>query len=1073
MVNHRGLSPFSTITLFGVLALLGIFFIPQLPVKLNPSRKLPMVQVSFSMSGQSAQVVEMEVTSKLEAMLNRMKGVEKINSSSQNGRGRITVRFSERTNPDMARFEVSTIIRQAWTTLPEGVSYPYVQLSGIDDEAARSPFLRYSINAPQTPLEIQEYTENVLKARLAGTSGVDRIDVTGASPKIYKLAYDYRKLETLGVSLDHIRQAISEAMAQEFLGMGNIEGEGGTEEWMRLAFVSDERNSAFEPGKIAVKNAAGTVLYLDQLVKITIEEEKAASAFRINGLNSIYLTFFADEQANQSELSKRIQAEIAGWQEQLPPGYEMHLMYDSSEYIDAELNKIYFRSSLTVIILLLFIFVVYRNLKYSLLIVTSLVVNLCIAAIAYSLLGVEMQLYSLAGLTISLTLIIDNFIIMADQLTQQGNKKVFLAILTATLTTIGALSVIFFMGEKTKLSLMDFSFVIIINLGISLLVALFLVPALIEKWGIKAKKKKKSRRRARRVVYFNRGYAAVIRFLSKRKKWAFLGLVLLFGLPVFLLPDSLVTNKKKNNTLIRQVEEPAWWAKLYDASLGSAFYKEKIRPISDVALGGTMRLFAQKVGKGNYSSGNRSETSLNVTASLPNGSTWTQMDVLIRKMEKYISQYEEVRQFETNIQNGQRASIQVFFEKEYQRGGFPHQLKSKLIGRSIELGGGSWAVYGVGDGFSNDVKEQAGSSRIKLFGYNYEQLNRLAQDLRDTLLTYRRIKEVDINSEFSWYKTDYMEYVFRLDKERLAQENIQPRELYQAMNPLFQRYTPAGTWYGEKEAIPVRFYSELSEEVDVWAVRNEMESTANREYRLSELAGIEKAQMPQDIAKEDQQYLLCMQYEYIGSYQQAWKVLERAVEQFNASAPLGYKAETETYRNWWQEDGYSQYWLLLLIFLILFFTTSILFNSLRQPLAVIFIIPLSFIGIFLTFYWFEIGFDQGGFAAFVLLSGISINVNIYLINEYNNIRREQPSIPPMKAYIKAWNRKIRPIFLTIISTILGFTPFIVGEFKEAFWYPLATATIGGLVFSMLALFLFLPMCMRIKISRQPTSRHLL
>ncbi|MPN28803.1 Multidrug resistance protein MdtC [bioreactor metagenome] len=131
----------------------------------------------------------------------------------------------------------------------------------------------------------------------------------------------------------------------------------------------------------------------------------------------------------------------------------------------------------------------------------------------------------------------------------------------------------------------------------------------------------------------------------------------------------------------------------------------------------------------------------------------------------------------------------------------------------------------------------------------------------------------------------------------------------------------------------------------------------------------------------------------------------------------------------------------------------------KQPLVIVFIIPVSFIGIFLTFYLFNLNFDQGGFAAFILLAGISVNANIYVLNEYNNIRRANRLITPMKAYLKAWNVKIRPIFLTIVSTVLGFIPFMVGEYREAFWFPLAAGTIGGLILSFIALFLFLPLFM--------------
>ena len=120
-------------------------------------------------------------------------------------------------------------------------------------------------------------------------------------------------------------------------------------------------------------------------------------------------------------------------------------------------------------------------------------------------------------------------------------------------------------------------------------------------------------------------------------------------------------------------------------------------------------------------------------------------------------------------------------------------------------------------------------------------------------------------------------------------------------------------------------------------------------------------------------------------------------------------------------------------------------------------IPVSFIGVFLTFYWFKLNFDQGGFASFILLSGITVNASIYILNDYNLIRRKRPGLSSLKAYIKAWNSKIIPIFLTVVSTMLGFIPFMVGTTKEAFWFPLAAGTIGGLAMSIVGIWVFLPL----------------
>lgn len=146
-----------------------------------------------------------------------------------------------------------------------------------------------------------------------------------------------------------------------------------------------------------------------------------------------------------------------------------------------------------------------------------------------------------------------------------------------------------------------------------------------------------------------------------------------------------------------------------------------------------------------------------------------------------------------------------------------------------------------------------------------------------------------------------------------------------------------------------------------------------------------------------------------------------------------------------------------------------MFNSLKQPLIILFIIPISYIGVFLTFYWFKLNFDQGGFASFILLCGITVNASIYVLNEYNGIRRQHPSMKALHAYTKAWNAKATPIFLTVLSTILGFVPFMVGTEKEAFWFPLAAGTIGGLVMSVVGVFLFLPVFTLAKSEVRPSK----
>ena len=227
-----------------------------------------------------------------------------------------------------------------------------------------------------------------------------------------------------------------------------------------------------------------------------------------------------------------------------------------------------------------------------------------------------------------------------------------------------------------------------------------------------------------------------------------------------------------------------------------------------------------------------------------------------------------------------------------------------------------------------------------------------------------------------------------------------------------------------------------SKDYDIWGLMEIPFEVNGRLYKLSDFAAVRKEQVAKKIVKENQQYVLCLQFEYIGAHRQGEKILEKDVNTMKASLPMGYTIENKSNNWYWGGDDSGQYKLLFIVIAIIFFISAILFNSLRQPLAIIGVIPISF----LTFYLFGLTFDQGGFAAFVLLCGITVNASIYILNEYNAIRRRYPRQRKIAAYVKAWNVKIIPIFLTVTSTVLGFLPFMIGE-KESFWFSLAAGTL--------------------------------
>lgn len=1037
MDRKRYISSFSVIVTFIALALLGCAVIPLLPVRLNPSETLPAITVSFDMQGSGSRTVESEVTSRLESALTRVSGVKHVNSRSWTGGGQVVIELDRNSDISTARFEVAMAVRQIWSSLPSNAGYPRIAVRQVNDEAAR-PFMSYTINAGQQPAEIMRYADDYISPVISRLPGVAKVQLSGAMPMEWRIEYDNRMMTRLGISVSQVATALTRYLGSEFLGLA-MPREGEGDNWLRLSISNPHIDGNLDISQVTVTSSQGMVVTLDRVAKAVKAEAVPTGFYRINGLNSVYMRITADDDANQIDLSRQIRLILDSMV--LPAGYMLDLSYDASERISDELQKIYFRTGLTVLILLIFVGIITLSWHYLALITISLAINMAIAFVAYYLLGVEIQLYSLAGITISLNLVIDNLIVMTEHITRRRNLKAFSAVLAATLTTIGALSVVFFLDEKTMLSLKDFVIVVIVNLLVSLLVALFLVPALVERMGVRQKGTRK--RTLRRVpVYIMRVYSAITGYLCRHKAVVYILFILAFGLPVFALPEKL--------------EGEGRWPKLYNSTIGAPIYKEILKPWVEKGLGGTLRLFAEKVNNGSYWSRGNDEPILYVNATLPNGATLSQMNALMVKMENFLTEQKGIRQFQTSVYGPRRGSITVYFKPDEQYTGYPYRLKSDIISKALTLGGGSWSVYGLQDqGFSNDVREGAGSYRVKVTGYNYDELYRRAVELRDSLLTFKRIKEVTINSQFSWWKDDYTEFYLDIDKQRLIKDSLTISDLFNAIRHDLGREITVGSIPSPEGSQMVKLTSAETDR-DVWGMMNIPLSVGRRTLKLSDYATMERRQAPPEVVKEDQEYILCLQYEYIGSNTQGKKVLERVLDRFRKTLPMGYRAENNE-QTWNFGKEASHYWLLGLIAVIIFFVAAILFNSLRQPLAIIFVIPVSFIGVFLTFYLFDLKFDQGGFAAFILLCGITVNAAIYIVNEYNTLRRLHPSTSTYNLYMKAFRTKITAVLLTVLSTVLGFIPFLIGETKEGFWFPLAAGTMGGLIMSLAAVFFLLPL----------------
>ena len=1021
--------------------IIGAAFIPKLSLQLHPSTTLPSMRISYNWHEASAINIEREITSKLEGVISSIAEVQDISSVSTYGRGYIDVTIKKHANIENVRFEIASMIRRIYNDFPHGVTYPDISLRRIS--GSKNPLLSYTVFAPYPSQSIETYIQKTIVPQVSNINGVENISVFGAQPYEYQVVYDSQKITLYNITVENILSSISDYFSETFIGTAHSQISDNTINSGLPVVLKTQKDEEIW-GKIPITNSNGRIIYLTDIASIHYKEQLPQRYYRINGQKTINFVIYPTQGTNQLMLASQIKETINTLKTTLPQGFNVLLTYDDTEYIIKDLQKIGYRMLFALLILLAFVLLISRNIKYLFLILITITVNLLIAVVLYYWFKIDIHLYSLAGITVSFGIIIDNAIVMTDHLRHQKNKRVFIAILAATTTTIGALSVIFFLSYEQRVQLKDFASVMLINLTVSLIIAWFFVPALQDKIRLFKKVNRAFIIRKKRIVRISKAYIRFILF-SKKYKWVFFIIIILaFGIPVHWLP--------------REVQGSSIAADIYNKTIGSSWYQMKAKKTTEKILGGSLRLFSQYVFQHSYYT-SPERTTLFIGAQMPDGCSIHQLNETILLMEDYLSGFHEIEQFQTSISAYNNGRISVLFKPEYDQTAFPYYLYNQVIQKAILFGGAEWRVSGVGKGFSNVLGGGGGNATITLSGYNYEQLYHFAEKISKKAAENPRATNIRISGgDNYWSTTNRMEYYMSFNEKIMALNNISMIDFYTSLRETVSQ-TYANPVFDGYKSIPVRLLSDKNNSYSVWDLKNEPLIINDLSLKSDDLVSIEKRETGNDVYKFNQQYKLSVLFDYLGPHVPMEKFREKLIEEINSEMPLGYRAYTLRWS--WDSGGKNQYYLILLVIVIIYFICAILLESLIQPLAIIGLIPISFIGLFLTFYLFDINFDQGGLAAFILLSGLSVNAGLYILNDYNNFKKQQSNKSLVKIYVKAYNNKIIPVILTISSTVLGLIPFITGT-KEPFWYAFAAGSMGGLIFSITAIIIFFPLFMKFK-----------
>ncbi len=983
---------FSILLTMCILMVIGVALIPSLDISNKPApRQGKSLTISYNWPGASAKVMEQNVTSRIEGLASSVRGVESVSSVSYFGSGSVTVRLKKNASVSSVKFEIASLLRQIRDKLPKGVSYP--DLSGGEvvtgkEREDNTPILTYRINAPMSDFDIRKRAERTIKPKLERIEGVRHVDVSGGTGRYLEISYNAEQLALYGLTSVDIEEAI-----RNYLGRQNIIGDiikrdhNGTGERISLFLVVNGKQGLLE--SIPVKTIEGKIIYLNTLAKCEYKEREPWNYFRVNGMNTVYLNVFAEEDASIRHVASQVKSEM-GKLEQADPKLKCTLTYDKPEEQFSDFETLITRSGMSLLILLLFVFVCKRNFKHLLIVFLSLLANILIAVIFYKLFGMRLQPFSMAGITVSLSLIIDSTIVMTDHYSYNHDFKAYPGIVGAMLTTIGALVIIFWLPDYIKNDLYDFSWMIIINLAVALLVSALFVPALVDKLHYNSRQKGRPRN-TKPILLWNKYYRRYLALSQHRvMRWVLLAISAgLFGWSLYLFIGTLESNTYR--------PEPE-------------------------------------------------EMKLHIRGQMPLGGTPKQLNEKVETIEAFMSQYKELKRYETNI-GGWGAEIIVEFKPEYLHTEFPYVFENKIIGKLITIGGADWSTWGVSyRGFSNSLNLQYRGSNIEITGYEYDRLYRFAEDIYKRLKQNNRVMDLTIETPGHERQEDefYMEY----NNEILNLDNVRVQDIHKTLSSMLAEHE-MGKKEGSGQQTDYVLRPEQNGKFDLWQLENSFVKVGGRDLHLTDFMTIDRREAKNCIPREKQEYVLRVAFNVLGSYKYANKYIKSITDEFNSKFPVGFRCVNKTYGNY--EDNGTQYWLIALVVVIIFFICTILFESLYKGLVIILLIPVSLIGMFLAYHFSGIEFGTGGFAAMVMLCGLTVNNGIYIMRERFYTRN----------YLQAYNHKIIPIFLTIFSTILGFLPFLFDGPGDRFWFSFAIGSISGLVFSFISVVLILPLFIKI------------
>lgn len=990
-----------------VAVLLGAIAFVQIPVDLMPETEFPTLTVSASYPGVAPAEMETLVARPLEEAVASAPGVEEITSTSNEGQSSVRVRFEYGANLDEAANELRSRIDRIRGRLPEDMAPPTM----FKFDTSQFPVMFISVRSTEMDArELRHFAERSLQFRLERVPGVAQARISGGLRRQIQVELDLDKLRSLNLSVADVVQRLGQE--NQNVPVGPVR-EGRYEVLLRS---EGEFENLADILNVGVANRNGVPVHVRDIATVVDGHEEIRYILAVNGDPAIRIFIYKQSGANTVKVSDAIWDEIA----MIGQDYKnivVETTWDSATFIRAAIDNVQSAtvagSLLAVVVLLFFL----RSFTATLIIGIAIPVSVISTFALMYFNGFTLNTVSFGGLALGVGMLVDNSIVVLENIFRHreegasvldaavvGSREVSMAITASTMTTIAVFLPVMFIGGVSAQTFQQLAWVVSFALLCSLVISVTVVPTLC------ARMLRRSRTGAARTGLIAKLGAiqdSMSASYGRSLDWALDNRMLvtstavgLFVFALYLMPFigvELQPEVDEGQIQVTVELEPGTRVEITDA------FMQKLSSEIRASIPAAQYVMTES---GNNGGGFRYR-----------GTNTGQMRIdLVPAVQRDVSANDVAAQIRSMIQVEPGVLV-----------------RTRVQGSSFRRGEDD------GDRLSVEVR-----------GHNPVIVDELAKQVRDAMMETPGVPMAQIMRQ-----PGTPEMVVRVDRAKASSMGLPISTVARALETAIGGSRASMFRQdGDEYDILVRLREE--DRLDVAQVGEVPITLPNGESVLAQtLVRTARQEGPIEIMRKDQQRMVLV----------AGTIADRDLGSIVADVrakiqdiprPRGYDfvfgGEYQEQQEAFEAMTFASILALILVYMVM----AAQFESLRDPFIILFSIPLAFVGVTTVLFLTNTTFTMQAFLGVIILVGIVVNNAIVLIDYANQLIREH-GMKIREAVVTAGARRLRPILMTTITTVLGLLPMAlgIGEGGEL-QAPMARVIIGGLTASTLITLLFIP-----------------